>query len=159
MLFNVPHNVIGSCSNRLPTLPLYIESRNMTLAKYLYLQAGLVVRQTPRNSLPSIAALSHRIKRPILGSTFVPARFYTPGNVPKTPPVLKPPSEHSAVVKGAPAPRHEVREGNAAINIPLNPPGGGSGPGIGGSGSVFPLTSSPLLDAALTTIVGLGLGK
>lgn len=54
--------------------------------------------------------------------------------------------------------RHEVHEGNAAINIPFNPPGGGGGPGIGGSGSVFPLTSSPFLDAALTTIIGLGMG-
>ena len=54
--------------------------------------------------------------------------------------------------------RHEVHEGTSAVNIPapFNPPGSGGGVGIG---SVFPFTSSPLFDAALTTIVGLGLGK
>jgi hypothetical protein len=69
------------------------------------------------------------------------------------------PNPHATQTPVQPSPRHEVHEGSAAVNIPFNPPGGGGGPGIGGSGTIFPLTSSPLLDAALTTIVGLGMGK
>ncbi|KAG5652847.1 hypothetical protein H0H81_003409 [Sphagnurus paluster] len=53
--------------------------------------------------------------------------------------------------------RHEVHEGTAAMSIPFNPPGGGGGPGVGGSGSLFPITNSPLIDAALTTLIGLGI--
>ncbi|KAF8891783.1 hypothetical protein BD779DRAFT_1670742 [Infundibulicybe gibba] len=105
----------------------------------------------------------HRVGiRPPLG------RFYTEGPTPP-PPKQQPPSQkqshtpHSippAPVKKSPLPpppRHEVHEGTAAINIPFNPPGAGAGPNVGGSGSVFPLTSSPFLDAALTTIIGLGM--
>lgn len=54
-------------------------------------------------------------------------------------------------------PRHEVHEGSQSINIPFNPPGGAPGPSIGGTGPSEPITRSPLLDAALTTIVGLGM--
>ncbi|KAF5393214.1 hypothetical protein D9757_000518 [Collybiopsis confluens] len=54
-------------------------------------------------------------------------------------------------------PRHEVHEGSEAINVPFNPPGGGGGPGPGGSGPSFQFTGSPFLDAALTTVVGLGM--
>ncbi|KAF8633274.1 hypothetical protein AX17_004449 [Amanita inopinata Kibby_2008] len=53
-------------------------------------------------------------------------------------------------------PRHEIQEGTAALHIPFNPPGAGAGAGPGG-GSVFPFTNSPLLDAALTTFIGLGI--
>lgn len=56
-----------------------------------------------------------------------------------------------------PAPiRHD--EKTASINIPINPPvGAGSGPNVGATSSSFAFTKSPLLDAALTTIVGLGM--
>ncbi|KAK7045536.1 hypothetical protein VNI00_007368 [Paramarasmius palmivorus] len=56
-----------------------------------------------------------------------------------------------------PRPRHEVHEGSESISIPFNPPGAGGGPNIGGTGSDTPITRSPLLDAALTTVVGLGM--
>ncbi|KAH8828391.1 hypothetical protein DL96DRAFT_1174418 [Flagelloscypha sp. PMI_526] len=52
---------------------------------------------------------------------------------------------------------HKAQERNLDINIPFNPPGGGGGPGPGGSGPSFQLTGSPLADAALTTIIGLGM--
>ncbi|KAF5355142.1 hypothetical protein D9756_005455 [Leucocoprinus leucothites] len=56
-----------------------------------------------------------------------------------------------------PTPRHEVQERSEHLSVPgFNPPGGGGGPGPGGS-SVFQLTRSPLFDAALTTIVGIGM--
>ncbi|EEB98178.1 hypothetical protein MPER_02360, partial [Moniliophthora perniciosa FA553] len=44
-----------------------------------------------------------------------------------------------------------------SISIPFNPPGGGGGPNIGGTGSDRPITRSPLVDAALTTVIGLGM--
>ncbi|KAJ8076602.1 hypothetical protein PM082_001025 [Marasmius tenuissimus] len=54
-------------------------------------------------------------------------------------------------------PRHEVHEGSQSINIPFNPPGGGpNAPGIGDMPSE-PITRSPLMDAALTTVVGLAM--
>ncbi|KAG2015592.1 hypothetical protein CC2G_008849 [Coprinopsis cinerea AmutBmut pab1-1] len=52
-----------------------------------------------------------------------------------------------------PGARHEVHEGTAALSAPYNPPGGG-GPGAGGGGFTF--TNSPVLDAVLTTFIGLG---
>ncbi|KAG6867793.1 hypothetical protein C0993_010988 [Termitomyces sp. T159_Od127] len=52
---------------------------------------------------------------------------------------------------------HEPEESIAGSMPGFNPPGG-AGPNIGpGGGSFFPLTKSPLLDAALTTIIGLGM--
>lgn len=54
---------------------------------------------------------------------------------------------------------HEPEESIAGSTPGFNPPGG-AGPNIGpgGSGSWFSITRSPLLDAALTTIIGLGMG-
>lgn len=48
--------------------------------------------------------------------------------------------------------RHEVHEGTATISMPFNPPGGG--PNAGG----FTFTNSPVLDAILTTAIGIGAG-
>lgn len=59
-----------------------------------------------------------------------------------------------------PQTRHEAHEGTTALNVPFNPPGGGPGGNIpGGSGGAFSFTKSPLLDAILTTALGLGAGK
>lgn len=99
--------------------------------------------------LPVVSARIWLEKRPAFGN----GRFYTQG---PPPPPRKP--AHQPHVDGHDV-RHEVHEKNTAINIPFNPPGGGGGPGIGGSGNVFPITSSPLMDAALTTIVGLAMGN
>lgn len=52
---------------------------------------------------------------------------------------------------------HEAHEGTTALNAPLNPPGGGSGGSTGGG--AFTFTKSPILDAMLTTAIGLGAGK
>ncbi len=58
-----------------------------------------------------------------------------------------------------PTPRHQVQERSENLSVPgFNPPGGGGGPGPGGS-NVFQLTRSPLFDAALTTIIGIGMGE
>lgn len=56
-------------------------------------------------------------------------------------------------------PKNEVHEHSEVINVPFNLPGGGGGSGPGGSGGSFKFTGSPLADAALTTIVGLGMSK
>lgn len=93
-------------------------------------------------------------------------RFYTQEVPPKPAHAQPSPAKHiptptpkHAVGPTPPPPRHEAHERNLDINVPFNPPGGGGGPGIGGSGSSFNMTGSPLADAALTTIIGLGLGE
>jgi hypothetical protein len=96
----------------------------------------LAVRRAPR--FAQISALKAL-------STLGP-RFYAQKTVKRT----TPPIPHSTPANEQKA-HHEVREGSVATNIPFNPPGGGGG--------VFPLTSSPLLSAALTTIIGLGIGE
>ena len=58
-----------------------------------------------------------------------------------------------------PQTRHEVQEGTTALNVPFNPPGGGPGGNIPGGGGVFTFTKSPILDAILTTALGLAAGK
>ena len=55
--------------------------------------------------------------------------------------------------------RHEAHEGTTALNAPFNPPGGGPGGNIPGGGGAFSFTKSPILDAILTTALGLGAGK
>lgn len=54
--------------------------------------------------------------------------------------------------------RHEAHEGTTVLNVPYNPPGGGPGGSIPGGGA-FSFTNSPILDAMLTTAIGLGAGK
>lgn len=90
-------------------------------------------------------------------------RFYTQGtpHEPINKPVAKPvqarkESQHSPTYH---QPNHEAHEKTLSINVPFNPPGGGGGPGPGGTGGSFSITNSPLMDAALTTFIGLGLGK
>ena len=51
---------------------------------------------------------------------------------------------------------HEVHEKKTAINAPFNSASGDGGPSVRGS---FAFSGSPLLDAALTTVVGLGMCK
>ncbi|KAG6857194.1 hypothetical protein H0H87_008259 [Tephrocybe sp. NHM501043] len=94
-------------------------------------------------------------KRSPLGA----GRFYTQQSPQAPTPIPKPaqvPGNNLPRLDGHNA-RHEVHEGSAAVSIPFNPPGGGAGPNIGGTGSTFSFTNSPLLDAALTTIIGLGM--
>ncbi|KAL1668992.1 hypothetical protein GGF50DRAFT_110750 [Schizophyllum commune] len=74
----------------------------------------------------------------------------------QTPPPRPPHSPHSSPT--SPHHRHEVQEGTVAVNLPFNPPGGPPSPNIpiqpeGPEGG----GRHPLADAALTTVVGLGL--
>ncbi|KAF8911485.1 hypothetical protein CPB84DRAFT_920164 [Gymnopilus junonius] len=66
-----------------------------------------------------------------------------PFPAPQPPPSPSPP----------PQTQHEVQERTSSINMPFNPPG--SSPGGGGGGG-FTFTKSPILDAMLTTAIGLG---
>ena len=62
-----------------------------------------------------------------------------------------------------PQTQNEAHEGTTPLNAPLNPPGGGPGGNILGSGGggafSFKFTQSPILDAILTTALGIGAGK
>jgi hypothetical protein len=92
----------------------------------------------------------------------VPAGSTGPDPTPKQKPsVAKPPAPRKPkvqpVARSAAVPelghaRHEVHEGTATISMPFNPPGGG--PNAGG----FSFTNSPVLDAILTTAMGIGAG-
>lgn len=84
------------------------------------------------------------IHNPVTGAT--PAKKQPP---PKPSPVPRSPPP------APPQTRHEAHEGTSAINIPYNPPGGGPA----GSAAGFTFTNSPVLDAILTTAIGLGAGK
>lgn len=105
-------------------------------------------------SLPRQAALSAGARSVIFRRTYAegPAANDPPPPPPRKhtiQPTPHKPTEHPT--------RHEVHEGSSAINVPFNPPGGGGGSGIGGT-SMFEFTKNPFLDAALTTIIGLGMG-
>lgn len=85
------------------------------------------------------------------------AKPRTPHHLP-TPPkrtVPSPPPSHSQAVPTPPGARHEVHEGTQTLSAPYNPPGGGPG---GAAGGGFAFTGSPVLDAVLTTCIGLGAG-
>ncbi|KAF9485994.1 hypothetical protein BDN70DRAFT_889709 [Pholiota conissans] len=66
------------------------------------------------------------------------------------PPPPKPPTTTTPGPE-VPHARHEVHEGTAQISMPFNPPGGG--PSAAPTG--FSFTNSPVLDAILTTAIGL----
>jgi len=66
-----------------------------------------------------------------------------PSPVPRSPP------------SAAPQTRHKAHKGTSAINIHYNPPGGSPA----GSAAGFTFTNSPILDAILTTAIGLGAGR
>ncbi|KAF9560959.1 hypothetical protein CPC08DRAFT_455874 [Agrocybe pediades] len=55
-----------------------------------------------------------------------------------------------------PPTKHEVHEGTAILNTAYNPPGGGPAGVPGGGGGGFTFTNSPVLDAIITTAIGLG---
>lgn len=73
----------------------------------------------------------------------------------KKPPPPKPSPLPRSPPSAPPQTRHEAHEGTSAINIPYNPPGGGPA----GAAAGFTFTNSPVLDAILTTAIGLGAGK
>uniref|UniRef100_A0A0W0F152 AAA protein C-terminal winged helix domain-containing protein n=1 Tax=Moniliophthora roreri TaxID=221103 RepID=A0A0W0F152_MONRR len=96
-------------------------------------------------------------------ATFYSAGRRTPSIRSYSTPASKDPPDSNVIKKPlvtphpAALPRHEVHEGSESISIPFNPPGAGGGPNVGGTGSDRPITRSPLLDAALTTVIGLGM--
>jgi len=83
-------------------------------------------------------------------------RYYTTPvhTTPKRQPPAKPSPAPRSPPSAHPQTRHEVHEGTSAINMPYNPPGGGPAGAAG-----FTFTNSPVLDAILTTAIGLGAGK
>ncbi|KDR75696.1 hypothetical protein GALMADRAFT_495888 [Galerina marginata CBS 339.88] len=97
---------------------------------------------------PRSGSANHAV--PLIG------RYYTTSNAPpKKPPLVNPPPTRRTPSPTHPQTRHEAQEGTAAISMPFNPPGGG--PNIpGGGGGAFSFTNSPVLDAMLTTAIGLG---
>ncbi|KAJ3574930.1 hypothetical protein NP233_g1448 [Leucocoprinus birnbaumii] len=115
--------------------------------------------------LPAAGRRAHVISLRYLPKTSYPTRplltirsVHTPANNSEpTPPKPKPkplPPHHTSQ---HPTPRHEVHERSEYLSVPgFNTPGGGGGSGPGGS-SVFQLTRSPLFDAALTTVIGIGM--
>lgn len=85
-----------------------------------------------------------------------PAKRVSPTN--KTAPAISNSNSskpHTSSFPELPHARHEVHEGTASISMPFNPPGGG--PSAAPSGFTF--TNSPVLDAILTTAIGLAAGK
>ncbi|KAL0955764.1 hypothetical protein HGRIS_001979 [Hohenbuehelia grisea] len=127
---------------------------------------------TPSRAALRLARLAHQRTRPIALDTSSRVRAYTAGPPPNSNPghshdhtkhsSAKPaaiPKRKPIVSSGPdpPRPRHEINEGSEAISVPFNPPGGAPGPNIGGSGPSFSLSGNPLLDAALTTVIGLGM--
>ncbi|KAL0570951.1 hypothetical protein V5O48_011008 [Marasmius crinis-equi] len=115
--------------------------------------ASILARRLPArkilNNPPSLSAGRRVLTRP----------FSTPTpNDPDSAPTRKSQPQHRVSPNATShSARHEVHEGSESINIPFNPPGGGAGPNIGGTGSSFSITRSPMMDAALTTIIGLGM--
>jgi len=88
--------------------------------------------------------------------SFLVGRYYTTPihSTPKKQPPAKLSPAPCSRPSAPPQTRHEVHEGTSAINIPYNPPGGGPAGAAG-----FTFTNSPVLDAILTTAIGLGAGK
>lgn len=108
--------------------------------------SGLLFDKPPIRIL-SRAHRSHRSRFPASGPAVPPPSPITKSSTTQSHPTNS--TSHKV--------RHEVHEGNVALNIPFNPPGGGGGPGVGGTGPTLLSTGSPLLDTALTTIVGLAM--
>jgi hypothetical protein len=97
------------------------------------------------------------LRRRILSLPRSYARLYTTNNNNAESPA--PHTSKSTKPSTQPQTRHEAHEGTTALNVPFNPPGGGSGGSIPGGGGPFTFTNSPILDAMLTTAIGLGAGN
>ncbi|KAG9221165.1 hypothetical protein CCMSSC00406_0007339 [Pleurotus cornucopiae] len=131
-----------------------------------YLRASLTRAYTPGSNSSSSG------QRPTTVHPHAAHAANKPITKPKVPPTSKPTphahahapahaSQFASPIKLAsatpPSPRHEVHEGTSALSVPFNFPGAGGGPGPGGASTGGASTGNPLLDAALTTIVGLGM--
>jgi hypothetical protein len=131
----------------------------MASLRGLVLPASRNARTIPHRFLAAQTShpkFSYPTKIPMgTSSVHIPANRNDPTPTPASKPKLKPPRQPI----NPPPPRHEVQERTESLNIPgFNVPGGGGGPGPGGT-SIFQITRSPLFDAALTTIVGLGMSE
>ncbi|KAF7428731.1 hypothetical protein PC9H_007961 [Pleurotus ostreatus] len=131
-----------------------------------YLRASLTRAYTPGSNSSSSG------QRPTTVHPHAAHAANKPITKPKVPPTSKPTphahahgpahaSQFASPIKLAsatpPSPRHEVHEGTSALSVPFNFPGAGGGSGPGGASTGGASTGNPLLDAALTTIVGLGM--
>lgn len=126
------------------SIPLH--NGRLAQSHWLQQQRKYVVPTTPPRSGPSQGAGA--TKNTTHSQSNHTHGRHTKAPTPRMPPLVQPQS------------RHEIHEGTIALNIPYNPPGGGVGPNIpgGGGGGGGSFTSSPMLDAILTTVVGLGAG-
>ncbi|PPQ98405.1 hypothetical protein CVT24_004084 [Panaeolus cyanescens] len=124
--------------------PLVNAGLTQPYASWLIQQRAYVVPSTPPNGTPAqgTGTSRHAAHSHASHNSHTHGR-HTKAPTPRIPPITPPQA------------RHEIHEGTAVLNVPYNPPGGGPGPNIpGGGGGTF--TNSPLLDAMLTTVVGLG---
>ncbi|CAA7260530.1 unnamed protein product [Cyclocybe aegerita] len=118
-------------------------------------QEGIETRQATITVCNSLSVLVVGCEdEPALAYMATPHKAGTTPTKPPTPKVAKVvPLPHSPP-QTPPQARHEAHEGTSALSAPYNPPGGG--PNIPGSGGSVSFTGTPLLDALLTTAVGLG---
>ncbi|KAF9451513.1 hypothetical protein P691DRAFT_699194 [Macrolepiota fuliginosa MF-IS2] len=118
--------------------------------------AAAAGRHGPLNSSRILSHPNSKCGRKTLGIRSVHTPTSDNDPTPSLAPKPKPFSQHHSHSQTRQT-RHEVQERTESLSVPgFNPPGGGGGPGPGGS-SVFQITRSPLFDAALTTIIGLGM--
>ncbi|KIM40293.1 hypothetical protein M413DRAFT_73606 [Hebeloma cylindrosporum] len=97
-----------------------------------------------------------RLLQRVVGRHYTtPTHNATGATPPKKPAPPKPSPVPRSPPSTPPQTRHEAHEGTSAINVPYNPPGGGPA----GAAAGFTFTNSPVLDAILTTAIGLGAGK
>ncbi|PPQ64938.1 hypothetical protein CVT26_015658 [Gymnopilus dilepis] len=130
-------------SSRRQALPLPTPSRSL----------NHTVRLRVRHYIPPSQPSSNSPDDPP-GPPPNPPTTEQPFPAPQPPPAPNPPQP-------PPQTHHEVHERTSSINMPvapLNLPGGGGAGGGGGGGGPFTFTNSPLLDALLTTAMGLGAG-
>ncbi|XP_006461252.1 hypothetical protein AGABI2DRAFT_204905 [Agaricus bisporus var. bisporus H97] len=112
--------------------------------------AHLIKDTLPEHGHPKLTlACTRNLHTPVSGNSDPSSE------IPKPKP--KPAAAHVPHSSQRPQHRHEVHERSESLSVPgFNPPGGGGGAGPGGA-SVFEITRLPLFDAALTTIIGLGM--
>ena len=126
-------------SSSCPPIQLGHAARRLRLSAVLQASGG---RRRYTTTTPPDSHRQGRHLHPGAQKPTTPSRP-SPSVQPTTSPIPTPP--------GA---RHEVHEGTSVLSVPYNPPGGGPGGGPQG----FTFTNSPVLDAILTTCIGLGAG-
>ena len=141
-----------SASTALPRLnrPLRIAFTSSTQQQFIYCTSQPPLQYNPRRVVP---------RRLPWIRLYTSGSHHPTGNQQPLNPGDSPSTTISNRTRGSKV-RHEAQEGNLAINLPFNPPGNGGGSSFGGGsddGSLW--SNNPLASAALTTVIGLGMGK